>query len=71
VALFGLADVGELRDPFGPALIEEAGLLHVVVWYALILLAVAIPTVAAIRGRRRKSSQPDSWLANAANRKRE
>jgi hypothetical protein len=57
VALFGLADVGELRDPFvGPALIEEAGLLHVVVWYALILLAVAIPTVAAIRERRRKSS---------------
>jgi len=57
VALFGFADVGELRDPFvGPAILEEAGLLHVVMWYALILFAVAIPAAAAIIGRRRKSS---------------
>jgi hypothetical protein len=55
--LFGLADVSELRDPFvGPAIIEEAGVLHVVVWYALILLAVTSPAVAAIIGHRRKSS---------------
>ena len=53
----GFADVGELRDPFvGPAILEEAGLLHVVMWYALILFAVAIPAAAAIIGRRRKSS---------------
>ncbi len=57
VALFGLADISELRDPFvGPAIIEEAGVLHVVVWYALILLAAAIPTIAVVIRRRRKSS---------------
>ena len=56
VALFGLADVSELRDPYVvPAIIQEAGLLHVVAWYALIFLALAIPSVAAVIERRRKS----------------
>jgi len=36
VAVFAWADVGELHDPFvGLAIIREAGLLHVLVWYAL------------------------------------
>jgi hypothetical protein len=54
---FGLADMSELRDPFvGPAIISEAGLLHVVVWYALILSSVLIPTITAAIVRYRKSS---------------
>jgi hypothetical protein len=42
VALFAWADVSELRDPFvGPAIVREAGLLHVVLWYVLILASIA------------------------------
>ena len=54
---FGLADMSELRDPFvGPAIISEAGLLHVVVWYALVLASIIIPTITAAIVRYRKSS---------------
>lgn len=54
---FGLADMSELRDPFvGPAIVEEAGLFHVLVWYALILASVFIPIITAIIVRHRRSS---------------
>jgi hypothetical protein len=56
-AIFGLADMSELRDPFvGPEIVREAGLLHVVVWYALILASIVIPTITAAIVRHRKSS---------------
>ena len=55
--IFGLADMSELRDPFvGPAIVREAGLLHVVVWYALIVASILIPTITAITVRLRRSS---------------
>ena len=55
--IFGLADMSELRDPFvGPEIVGEAGLLHVVVWYALILASIVIPTITAAIVRHRKSS---------------
>lgn len=54
---FGLADMSELRDPFvGPAIVEEAGLLHVIVWYGLILASILIPTITATIVRYRRPS---------------
>jgi hypothetical protein len=56
VAVFAWADVGELHDPFvGPAIIREAGLLHVLVWYAFILAGIGVPVLTAAIMRRRKS----------------
>jgi hypothetical protein len=56
VAVFAWADVGELHDPFvGPAIVREAGLLHVLVWYALMLAGISIPVLAAAIMRPRKS----------------
>ena len=56
-ALFAVADIGELRDPYvGPEITREAGVLPVVLWYSLILASIAIPCVAAVILRRRKSS---------------
>jgi hypothetical protein len=54
---FGLADMSELRDPFvGPEIVREAGLLHVVIWYALILVSILVPTITATIVRHRRSS---------------
>jgi hypothetical protein len=56
VAVFAWADFSELHDPFvGPAIIREAGLLHVVVWYAFILAGIAVPVLTAVIVRRGKS----------------
>jgi hypothetical protein len=56
VAVFAWADVGELHDPFvGPAIIREAGLLHVLVWYTFILAGIGVPVLTAAIMRRRKS----------------
>src|SRR5262249_17588432 len=56
-ALFAVADLSELRDPYvGPEIIKEAGVFYVVVWYSLILASVAIPSITAVILRRRKSS---------------
>ncbi len=56
VAVFAWVDVGELNDPFvGPAIIEEAGLLHALVWYAFILAGVGVPVLTAAMARRGKS----------------
>jgi len=55
VGVFAWADVGELRDPFvGPAIIKEAGLLHVLAWYTFILAGIGVPVLAAAIMRRRK-----------------
>ena len=56
VAVFAWVGVGELNDPFvGPAIIEEGGLLHVLVWYAFILAGVGVPVLTAAMARRGKS----------------
>lgn len=53
VAVFAWVDVGELNDPsVGPAIIEEAGLLHVLVWYAFILAGAGVPILTAAMVRR-------------------
>lgn len=56
VALFAIADVSELWDPFvGPEIVREAGVWHVVAWYCLIVGSIAIPSVTGILQRRRSS----------------
>jgi hypothetical protein len=55
VGVFAWADVGELHDPFvGPAIIREAGFVHVVLWYAFILAGIGIPVLTAAIIRTRK-----------------
>ena len=56
VGVFAWADVGELHDPFvGPAIIREAGFVHVVAWYAFILAGIGVPVLTAAIMRTRKS----------------
>jgi hypothetical protein len=56
VGVFAWADVSELHDPFvGPAIIREAGLLHVLAWYTFILAGIGVPVLTAAIMRRRKS----------------
>jgi hypothetical protein len=48
VSLFALGDLAELHDPFvGPAIVREAGLLHVVLWHAFILAGFGVPILTA------------------------
>ena len=55
-AFFAFADVSELLDPaVGPAIVEEAGRLHVLLWYSLILASLTIPILTAVLSRRGKS----------------
>jgi hypothetical protein len=56
VGAFAWADLSELRDPFvGPAILEEAGLLHVLAWYTFMLVGIGVPVLTAAIFRRRKS----------------
>jgi hypothetical protein len=56
VSVFAWADLSELRDPFvGHAIIEEAGLLHVLAWYTFILAGIGVPVLTAAIVRRRRS----------------
>ena len=55
VAVFAWTDVGELNDPFvGSAIIKEAGLLHVLMWYAFMLAGIGVPVLTAAIMRMQK-----------------
>jgi hypothetical protein len=49
VAVFAWIDLNDLLDPFvGPAITREAGRLHVVGWYAVMVAGFALPIAGAL-----------------------
>jgi len=53
---FAWGQVGELQDPFvGPAIRAEAGMSYVILSYAVMLCAIALPIVGAAHRRRRSN----------------